>query len=119
MVVDEKPFSGSYADDDVAFLLARVQVPDTPVAEKEALIQSGQKHYSQLLSKESLPPETYQALFQQALAQNKHLVAKHVLVLAQHIIATRPDKVTLVSLARAGTPVGVMVKKGVSGVFLC
>lgn len=117
MVVDDKPFSGSYADDDVAFLLARVQVPDTPVAEKEALIQSGQKHYSQLLSKESLPPETYQALFQQALTENKSVVAKHVLALAKHIIATRPHGVTLVSLARAGTPVGVMVKKVLAEYF--
>ncbi len=117
MVFEDKPFSGSYADGDVEFLLTRVDVPDTPVAEKERLIQSGQKHYSQLLSKEALPSETYLTLFRQALRQNKAIVAKHVLVLAKQIVATRPRGVTLVSLARAGTPVGVMLKKVLTEYF--
>ncbi len=105
------PPSGSYAPDDVRFLLTPVSLPDTPVAAKEALIQSGQKHYSQLLAHEALPSGTYLALFYQAMDANKSRVAEHVLTLAERILATRPHGVTLVSLARAGTPVGVLLKQ--------
>jgi hypothetical protein len=37
-------FSGSYPEADVRFLLKPIQVENTPIAEKEQLIQSGQKH---------------------------------------------------------------------------
>ncbi len=104
------PFTGSYTADDVQFLLKPISVADTPVAAKEALIQSGQKHYSQLLSHESLPPESYLELFYQAMAANKQRVAADVLCLATGIVATRPHGITLVSLARAGTPIGVLLK---------
>ncbi|MDP2902201.1 MAG: tellurite-like stress resistance cysteine protease StiP [Methylovulum sp.] len=105
------PFSGSYAPDDVRFLLTPITVPDTPVSIKEALIQSGQKHYSQMLSHEALPSEDYLALFYQAMAANKTRVAGHVAILAERILATRPHGITLVSLARAGTPIGVLLKQ--------
>ena len=104
------PFTGSYTANDVQFLLKPVTVPDTPMHVKEALIQSGQKHYSQMLSHESLPPPAYIALFYQALAFNQQRMAEHLLVLAKSILATRKNGITLVSLARAGTPVGVLLK---------
>lgn len=104
-------FSGSYSPEDVQFLLTPLSVPDTPVAIKETLIQSGQKHYSQLLSHESLPAPAYLDLFYQAMAANKHSVAEHILVLAEQIVATRPHGITLVSLLRAGTPIGVLLKR--------
>lgn len=104
-------FSGSYAPDDVSFLLMPITMPDTPVHIKEALIQSGQKHYSQMLSHEALPSVDYLALFYQAMAANKARVAEHLAILAERIMATRPDGITLVSLARAGTPVGVLLKR--------
>lgn len=44
------PFSGSYLPDDVQFLLRPVTIDMTPVELKEQLIQSGQKHYSDMLS---------------------------------------------------------------------
>jgi hypothetical protein len=105
------PFSGSYAPGDVMFLLTQIAMPDTPVSIKEALIQSGRKHYSQMLSHESLPSDDYLALFHQAMAANKARVAEHVMILAERILATRSNGITLVSLARAGTPVGVLLKR--------
>lgn len=104
------PFTGSYYADDVQFLLKPMAIPDTPVAIKEALIQSGAKHYSEMLSHESLPSEQYVSLFHQAMTLNQQCMAGHLLVLAERIVATRPHGVTLVSLARAGTPVGVLLK---------
>lgn len=104
------PFTGSYTLDDVHFLLKPLSIPDTPVHVKEALIQSGKKHYSQMLSHESLPADDYVALFYDAMALNQERLAEHVLILAQQIIATRQQDITLVSLARAGTPIGVLLK---------
>ncbi|TAN65495.1 MAG: hypothetical protein EPN17_16585 [Methylobacter sp.] len=104
------PFTGSYSLDDVQILLKPMTMPDTPVHIKEALIQSGSKHYSQMLTHESLPPESYLQLFYQAMVLNQQRMAEHLLVLAARIFATRPHGITLVSLARAGTPVGVLLK---------
>ncbi len=104
------PFTGSYSLDDVQFLLKPMVMPDTPVHLKEILIQSGKKHYSQILSHESLPPETYVQLFYQAMVLNQQRMAEHLLILAERILVTRPHGITLVSLARAGTPVGVLLK---------
>jgi hypothetical protein len=103
-------FTGSYTLDDVQFLLTPQSVADTPVHLKEALIQSGQKHYSEMLSHESLPSDDYVALFHEAMALNQQRLAKHLLILAKQIITSRPNGITLVSLARAGTPVGVLLK---------
>jgi hypothetical protein len=105
-----RPFTGSYTVDDVQFLLKPMTVVDTPVPLKEALIQSGQKHYSEMLSHESLPPADYLPLFYRAMTLNQDRMAEHLLLLAEGIIATRPQGITLVSLARAGTPVGVLLK---------
>ncbi len=105
------PFTGSYTLDDVQFLLKPMRVENTPVHLKEVLIQSGKKHYSEMLSHESLPADDYVSLFYEAMALNQERLAKHLLILAKQIIATRPQGITLVSLARAGTPVGVLLKQ--------
>jgi hypothetical protein len=104
------PFTGSYTLDDVQFLLKPRSMPDTPVHIKEALIQSGKKHYSEMLTHESLPPDDYLPLFYRAMTLNQDRLAEHLLLLAEGILATRPHGITLVSLARAGTPVGVLLK---------
>jgi hypothetical protein len=104
------PFTGSYTHDDVQFLLKPRSMPDTPVHIKEALIQSGKKHYSEMLTHESLPPDDYLPLFYRAMTLNQDRLAEHLLLLAEGILATRPHGITLVSLARAGTPVGVLLK---------
>lgn len=111
------PFTGSYTSDDVQFLLKPMVLQDTPIDIKEALIQSGAKHYSQMLTHESLPPEHYLPLFYQALELNKQRMAEHVLILAQRIMETRQHGITLVSLARAGTPIGVLLKHVLSRYF--
>lgn len=45
-------FTGSYQPGDVEFLLKPVVIEMTPVEKKEELIQSGKKHYSDMLSQE-------------------------------------------------------------------
>ena len=114
---DITPFSGSYTPDDVQFLLKPMSMPDTPVQIKEALIQSGKKHYSEMLTHESLPPDDYLPLFYRAMTLNQDRMAEHLLLLAEGIQATRPQGITLISLARAGTPVGVLLKHVLKGHF--
>ncbi len=106
-----KLFSGSYQADEVAFLLTPTIIENTPIELKEYLIQTGQKHYSQLLTLETLPAPEYITLFHKAMAFNQDQVAEHLLILAEHILSSHPNGITLVSLARAGTPIGVLLKQ--------
>lgn len=106
-------FSGSYDSADVQMLLKPCAIPAVTIAEKERLIQSGARHYSEMLSTEKLPDPRYFALFDQALARNACRV-RHDVELLAHAIADRPAtarECVLISLARAGTPIGVLVKR--------
>lgn len=110
-------FSGSYRPEDVRFLLKPIDAEPIEVAEKERLIQTGQRHYSEMLSRESLPSPRYLELFRQAFAMNHERMAQGLLDLAAIIAARRAGAITLVSLARAGTPVGVILKHVLARVF--
>jgi hypothetical protein len=111
-------FSGSYRAEDVSFLLKPLPLADfVEVAEKEYLIQSGQRHYSEMLSPEALPSERYLQVFRAACEANTERMAADCLALAALIAARRGGAVTLVSLARAGTPVGVVLNRLLPAVF--
>jgi hypothetical protein len=111
-------FSGSYRADDVQILLKRLPLQQfVSVEEKELLIQSKQKHYSEMLSPESLPSERYLRIFEDACAANLQQMARDCLLLASLIAERRSGDITLVSLARAGTPVGVVLKRLLGEVF--
>jgi hypothetical protein len=104
-------FCGSYREDDVQFLLKPIPVqPMHDLAQKERLIQSGARHYSEMLSPETLPSSQYLQVFRNAYATNLHHMAGDCLMLAALIAAHRSGPVTLVSLMRAGTPIGVILK---------
>ena len=104
--------SGSYLPNDVHFLLQPVQMEVTDVVEKERLIQSKQKHYSEMISLESAPTEVHKALYERALAQNGVRMATDVqaLALALNEACTGPS-VVLVSFVRAGLPLGVLLRR--------
>ena len=104
-------FSGSYRSGDVSFLLKPLEMLDfVDIQDKEKLIQSGQRHYSEMLSPEALPSERYLNVFRQACDANMARMAADCMTLASLIAARRSGAITLVSLARAGTPVGVVLK---------
>jgi Tellurite-like stress resistance cysteine protease StiP/PELOTA RNA binding domain len=107
----QRVFSGTYDPADVTILLKPVQIEPTPVAEKERLIQSGQRHYSEMLSHEALPSAAYLRVFHEGLERQKARLARHLLILARLIARGRPGPITLVSLARAGTPIGVLLTR--------
>jgi len=108
MYAFRSPFSGAYAPGDVQFLLSLVEVDYTPVAEKERLIQRGEKHYSDMLSEEPAPSAAHQTIYRQAMAQFGPRLAGEVAALALGLatqISARP--LVLVSLVRGGVPLGV------------
>lgn len=103
-------FSGSYDAEDVTFLLEPIEVEPTPIAEKERLIQSGMKHYSEMISREAEPTPEYMALFNSAVDRNLDRFASDLCVLANLIAqSSQANDIPLASLARAGTPIGVLV----------
>lgn len=111
-------FSGSYDPADVTFLLKVVAMAETGVAEKEALIQSGARHYSEMIGPEHDASPAYLAAFDDALAANGDRLARDLLSLAAALHARRPvGTLWLVSLARAGTPVGALLGRALRGRF--
>jgi len=107
------PFSGSYPPDDVTFLLKPVELAPVDVATKEELIQSGKRHYSEMLSPESPPGEDYLRLYQEGLLRNGARLAQDIVDLAGALAdraAGRPE-IVIASLARAGTPIGVLLRR--------
>ena len=111
MIGNEMNFSGSYAAEDVRILLKQAAVEFTDVAEKERRIQSGEMHYSQMLSPETVPGTEYMKLYEHALARNAARLHGDVIRLADMMVDHVGKTVTLVSLARAGTPIGVLLQR--------
>jgi len=104
--------SGSYAPDDVHFLLQPVEIEVTDVEEKERLIQTQQKHYSEMISLESAPTEVHKSLYQRAMSQNAARMARDVQALALALDqAYSGPSIALVSFVRAGLPLGVLLRR--------
>ncbi|MTD14983.1 hypothetical protein GIS00_13645 [Nakamurella sp. YIM 132087] len=107
------PAFGSYPTDDVAWLLTDLSHLDleADVAQRERLIQAGQAHYAESLPVEYQPDATYQQLFAEVLAGSAQRLATAVGVVTELVLAERGHDVVLVSLARAGTPIGVLMRR--------
>lgn len=103
---------GSYAPDEVAWLLTDLSHVDleVPTEEREEAIQSGGAHYAESLPVEYQPDAAYQQLFHDALAASATRIAHAVGVVAELLRAERGDDLVLASLARAGTPVGILIR---------
>jgi len=124
----EKYGSGSYLASDVTVLLDIVDkdaVADVPVSQKEALIQSGQRHYSDMLTLEKAPTAMHEQLYAQALEQGTNRTATDIANLAYTLHHTFQNPLNestvnnerplvLVSLVRAGLPVGVLLQRALS-----
>ena len=107
------PAFGSYAPDEVAWLLTDLSAVtlEAPTEEREEAIQSGGAHYAESLPIEYQPGEEYQRLFQAALEESAGTVARAVGVATELVLAERGTDTVLVSLARAGTPVGILMRR--------
>lgn len=103
---------GSYPKDDVLFLLkdlSEIQLEDS-TENREKEVQSG-RHYSESLPIEYQPSQEYIDLFWQSLHTYKQKVALSTGIVAEQIFAEKGKETVLVSLARAGTPIGILIKR--------
>ncbi len=117
MSLSISPIIGSYNENECQFLLEVVKCQFFSINEKENLIQSEGVHYSELLNKESKPSIKYQRLFFEFTDKYKNKLAKHIFSLAKKINNNQLGDITLVSLARAGTPIGVLIKRALEYYF--
>ncbi|MFC5720068.1 phosphoribosyltransferase [Streptomyces gamaensis] len=107
------PAFSSYAPDDVGWLLQDLSdvTLEAPTEEREEAIQRGGAHYAESLPVEYQPSEEYQALYRAALDASASRVARAVGTVTETVLAERTRRPVLVSLARAGTPVGVLMRR--------
>lgn len=104
---------GSYLPEDVTFLLKKAELEATDVADKEAAIQSGRRHYSEMISFEKAPTAEYMELFEKAMVTGARRMGIETARLAHAIAACVEGPITLVSLVRAGVPLGVVLKRSI------
>ena len=99
----------SYRGEDVTLLLkditGLVQPLDTRA--REARIQAG-VHYCEMLPAEYVPTARYIEAYERALACEAGRTAAAVRACADKILAAKGPGVVLVSLARAGLPIGIL-----------
>ena len=106
----------TYQSQDVTILLKDITGLVTPLGtrEREERIQSG-VHYSEMLPLEYEPSPAYLAAYHDALDRYAPLTAEAVARTAEQIWAEKGDRCVLVSLARAGTPIGILLRRYLRG----
>ncbi|PLT31100.1 cysteine protease StiP family protein [Peribacillus deserti] len=106
---------GSYSRDDVVFLLKDISDADleSKTEEREKSMQTG-GHYSESLPIEFQPTQEYLDLFHQSLDEHQWKMAAAIRTVADKIYRSKGSQLVLVSLARAGTPVGILIKRYLS-----
>jgi hypothetical protein len=107
------PRFGSYPGADVGWLLTDLSgvALEAPTEEREEAIQAGTAHYAESLPIEYQPGVEYQSLFRTALDESAQRMALAVGIVTEILLAERGDAVVLASLARAGTPIGVLMRR--------
>jgi Phosphoribosyl transferase (PRTase)/Phosphoribosyl transferase/PELOTA RNA binding domain/TRSP domain C terminus to PRTase_2 len=112
-VPGQGPSFGSYAASDVQWLIKDLSFAqlEAPTAEREAAIQSGRANYAESLPQEYEPSDEYEEMYNDALSRSAVRVAHAVGRVTEQVLALREGSPVLVSLARAGTPVGILMKR--------
>ncbi|MFG2457669.1 phosphoribosyltransferase domain-containing protein [Streptomyces sp. NPDC048523] len=107
------PAFSSYAPEEVGWLLQDLSdvTLEAPTEEREEAIQSGGAHYAESLPVEYQPSDRYQELFHTALKESSARLAQAVGAVTELVLQERSPRPVLVSLARAGTPVGVLMRR--------
>ncbi|MGD9959093.1 phosphoribosyltransferase [Nocardioides sp.] len=108
------PRFGSYAAHEVTWLLQDLSHVRLEAATevRERAIQAGEAHYAESLPVEYRPEASYQRLFHEQLDDVAARVATAVGAVTELAMLTRRrSDLVLVSLARAGTPIGVLMQR--------
>ncbi|MFJ8041381.1 phosphoribosyltransferase [Kitasatospora sp. NPDC096147] len=110
------PDFSSYPASDVRWLLKDLSevVLEAPTEEREEAVQSGGAHYAESLPVEYQPSPEYQELYQAALTASVDRIALAVGTVAELLRIERlrgERELVFASLARAGTPVGILLRR--------
>jgi len=102
----------NYHPDEVTFLLTDLSGHslELGLAEREQAIAAG-RNYAEMLPIEFAPSSDYMALFETLLDRFAALIAEYIGVVTEMAFAARGGRPVLVSLARAGTPVGILMRR--------
>ncbi|MDO4261174.1 MAG: cysteine protease StiP family protein [Eubacteriales bacterium] len=108
----------SYSEEDVILLLKDITglVEPQSTKERERQIQSG-RHYCEMLPIEYVPSGSYMEAYREALKHYARPTAAAVEQLARKVMDARGKNVVLVSLARAGIPIGILLKRCIYAVY--
>lgn len=103
---------GSYKEEDCIFLLKNINglVEEIGTKEREHHVQNG-GHYSEVLPIEYMPTKEYMRLYEKILEDTAPDIAYYVAIVAELIYRNKKEGTVLVSLARAGSPIGVLIKR--------
>lgn len=106
-----KEFS-TYKKEDVVFLLKDISdlIKEEDNLTREKKIQSG-IHYSEMIPIEYQVSEEYLNLYKKKLSSTKNKLAFAIGVMSEKILKKNKENTVLVSLARAGTPIGILAKR--------
>lgn len=107
-----KLVESSYDPKEVTILLKDITGLVEPMGtkEREKLIQSG-VHYSEMLPLEYVPTEEYMKIYREELERNGEKTAQAVVDLGDKLFQKKGTDLVLISLARAGTPIGILLKR--------
>ncbi|OZE32407.1 hypothetical protein CH256_12235 [Rhodococcus sp. 05-2254-6] len=107
------PDFGSYAADEVTWLLKDLSSVslEAGIEEREKRIQAGEAHYAESLPVEYQPDLAYRELFEKVLQESASRLAVAVGTVTEVVLAERGHDIALASLARAGTPVGILMRR--------
>lgn len=102
----------SYAKEEVEILLKDISgmVEPLPAEIREKYIQAG-RHYCEMLPLEYKPSEKYMAAYESALENYAGLTAEAIGILAEKIYEKKGKELVLISLARAGIPIGILLHR--------
>lgn len=102
----------SYPAEDAELLLKDITglVEPLPASVREKYIQSG-THYCEMLPLEYTPSPMYMEAYQQALAAYSRATALAVGTLAEKLYLSKGKELVIVSLARAGIPIGILLRR--------
>ncbi|WP_424767599.1 cysteine protease StiP family protein [Paenibacillus sp. sgz302251] len=109
---------GSYRQEDVIFLLKDLSLIELEkrTEEREAAMQTG-GHYSESLPIEYQPTPEYIQLFHETLRDSAEKIALAVGTVSEMLLKKHGPHIVLASLARGGTPIGVLMKRYLKQVY--
>jgi Phosphoribosyl transferase (PRTase)/PELOTA RNA binding domain len=107
----QPPVQTSYDPADLRMLIMAAASPQVSLDEKEARIAAGES-YGHFLTPEEAPGALQMQTYQCALERNGAAIASALTGLADQLAAQAAGQpITLLSLARAGFPVGIMLQR--------